>query len=206
MNDLTVKKIKSSIGKDFIKKHHYSGGCHNGPMTWGLFQDEELVGVIAFATPCSENVRCSVFGSEFKDNVTELHRLVLLDEIPKNSESFFIRKGLKLLKEEKPHIYAVLSFADSTENHIGVIYQATSAYYTGMSNKAMFYKDQDGRLRHPRQNGKNILKKDAEKLGWVPVKREGKHRYLFILEKKKKRETLLKKLKLKIQEYPKAKA
>ena len=70
----------------------------------------------------------------------------------------------------------------------------------------MFYKDQDGRLRHPRQNGKNILRKDAEKLGWVPVKREGKHRYLFILEKKKKRETLLKKLKLKIQEYPKVKA
>jgi len=50
------------------------------------------------------------------------------------------------------------------------------------------------------------LRKDAEKLGWVPVKREGKHRYLFILEKKKKRETLLKKLKLKIQEYPKVKA
>ena len=95
---LHVEKIQSKIGKEFIKKHHYSHGCHNGPMTWGLFNDKELVGVIAFATPCSENVRKSVFGEEFKNNVTELHRLVLFDHIPKNSESYFIRVSLKLLR------------------------------------------------------------------------------------------------------------
>ena len=67
---LHVEKIQSKIGKEFIKKHHYSHGCHNGPMTWGLFNDK-VVGVIAFA-----NVRKSVFGEEFKNNVTELHRVL----------------------------------------------------------------------------------------------------------------------------------
>jgi len=28
-----------------------------------------------YATPCSEAVRASVFGKEYKDHVTELHRL-----------------------------------------------------------------------------------------------------------------------------------
>lgn len=200
---MEIKKINSQIGKDFIKKYHYSHGCHNGPMTWGLFENEKLVGVIAYATPCSENVRRSVFGEELKNSVTELHRLVLFDEIPKNSESFFIRKSLKLLKEYRPNICAVLSFADSTQNHTGIIYQASSAYYTGTTAKATFYLDESGRLRHPRQNGVNITKDVAEKQGWKPVKRDSKYRYLFILAKKKNRKKLLDKLKLKIYPYPK---
>jgi len=199
---LHVEKIQSKIGKEFIKKHHYSHGCHNGPMTWGLFNNEELVGVIAFATPCSENVRKSVFGQEFKNNVTELHRLVLFDHIPKNSESYFIRASLKLLREYKPNIYAVLSFADSTENHKGIIYQASSAFYTGTTSKSTFFLDKDGRLHHPRQNGVNISKEEAIEREWKPVKREAKHRYLFILPKRKKRIKLLEKLKLNIMEYP----
>ena len=199
---LHVEKIQSKIGKEFIKKHHYSHGCHNGPMTWGLFNNEELVGVIAFATPCSENVRKSVFGQEFKNNVTELHRLVLFDHIPKNSESYFIRASLKLLREYKPNIYAVLSFADSTENHKGIIYQASSAFYTGTTSKSTFFLDKDGRLHHPRQNGVNISKEEAIEREWKPVKREAKHRYLFILPKRKKRTKLLEKLKLNIMEYP----
>ena len=171
-------------------------------MTWGLFNNEELVGVIAFATPCSENVRKSVFGEEFKNNVTELHRLVLFDHIPKNSESYFIRVSLKLLRQYKPNIYAVLSFADSTENHKGIIYQASSAFYTGTTSKSTFFLDEDGRLHHPRQNGINISKEEALKRKWSPVKREAKHRYLFILPKRKKRILLLEKLKLNIMEYP----
>jgi hypothetical protein len=199
---LHVEKIQSKIGKEFIKKHHYSHGCHNGPMTWGLFNEEILVGVIAFATPCSENVRKSVFGEDYKNNVTELHRLVLFDEIPKNSESYFIRASLKLLREYRPNIYAVLSFADSTENHTGVIYQASSAFYTGTTSKSTFFLDKYGRLHHPRQNGVNISKEEAIKREWKPVKREAKHRYLFILPKNLKRKKLLEKLKLKIMEYP----
>src|SRR5699024_3926267 len=94
-----VRQIKSSIGKEFIKKHHYTGGCHNGPMCWGLFDGDKLIGVCAFATPSSENVRSSVFGPEHKNSVTELHRLVVLDGTPTNTESYFIRRALSGLKK-----------------------------------------------------------------------------------------------------------
>lgn len=176
-----VEKVNSTIGKEFIKAHHYTGGCHNGPMCWGLFDGDELIGVCAFATPSSENVRASVFGPDLKDTVTELHRLVVLDGTPTNTESWFIRRSLNGIKEYRPNIRAVLSFADATEGHLGTIYQASNALYCGTSGKATFYRDQDGRLRHPRQNGRNISLAEARSRGWVPEKREGKHRYLFLV-------------------------
>lgn len=204
LHSFRVEKIDTKKGKEFVKQHHYSHGIHNGPMCYGLFSGFNLIGVIAFATPCSENVCASVFGIEEKRSVTELHRLVLLDEVQKNAESWFISRALKQFKQDRPNYNAVLSFADATQGHIGTIYQATNAIYTGMSGKATFYFDETGRLRHPRQNGKNITPEIAKKLNWKPVKREGKHRYLYLLpnDKKHKKE-LLNKLKLEKLQYPK---
>jgi len=204
MYDYRGEKLQASIGKEFVKKYHYSHGIHNGPMCYGLFNKDELIGVCAFATPSSENVCASVFGVEYKRSVTELHRLVLLDEAPKNSESWFIVRALKKLKEDRPYYDAVLSFADATEGHRGVIYQATNAIYSGTSGKATFFLDQTGRLRHPRQNGINITKEEAESRGWKPVKREGKHRYLYLLPNDRiHKKELLKRLLLKPLPYPK---
>ena len=204
--NLRVEKIPSNIGKEFIKQHHYSHGVHNGPMCYGLLQNERLVGVCAFATPCSENVRASIFGADNKHRVTELHRLVLLDEMPRNTESWFISRALKELKKNKPELWGILSFADATEGHLGIIYQATNALYLGTSSPATFYIDQTGRLRHPRQNGVNITRQMAEQNGWSPVKREGKHRYLYILpDSKTHKKQLLKSIKSPQFPYPKVK-
>ena len=90
-----------------------------------------------------------------------------------------------MLKKDKPQIKAVLSFSDTTQGHDGTIYKATNAYRIGATASALFYIDQDGRLRHPRQNGINITKKMAEARGWTPCKRGAKNRYLWILAESK---------------------
>ena len=145
-----------------------------------------------FATPCSENVRSSVFGVEYKDCVTELHRLHILDVTPKNAESWFIARCLKLLRRDKPHIKAVISFSDLTEGHSGTIYKATNAFQCGQTGKATFFVDQTGRLRHPRQNGVNITKDMAKEKGWHPVVRGSKNRFIYILGSKLERKGLMK--------------
>lgn len=199
-----VEPITSKDGKKFIIQHHYSRGVHNGPMCFGLLYENRLVGVCAFANPSSENVRSSIFGSEYKSGITELHRLVLLDEVPKNAESFFIVRALKELKNQRPYYNAVISFADATQNHLGIIYQATNALYCGTSAPATFFLDETGRLRHPRQNGKNITTKEAKERGWTPTKREGKHRYVYFLPDNKSHLKELKRLfKLETKPYPK---
>lgn len=178
----SIWKIEAKVAKEYISKHHYSRGSHNGPSPcYGLFDRNQLIGVLMFATPCGENVRSSVFGSEYKNHVTELHRLHILDVTPKNTESWFIARCLRILKQDKPHIWAVISFSDTTVGHTGVIYRATNARFIGSTEKKWFYEDDAGRLRHPRQNGINISPEMAEELRWKRVQRESKNRYLWLL-------------------------
>lgn len=193
MIDYEIDRISCSMAKEYIIKNHYSHGCHNGPSPcYGLFNGSALIGVLMFATPCSEAVRASVFGKEHKNKVTELHRLHILDGTPKNTESWFISRCLKLLKVDRPNIKAVLSFSDTTEGHCGTIYKATNAYRLGMTGKATFYIDETGRLRHPRQSGKNITKEMADAMGWTPVKRDAKYRYMWLLptDKREKKQLI----------------
>lgn len=184
----SVARIPCKTAKEYIIKHHYSHGCHNAPSPcYGLFDGESLIGVLMFATPCSEAVRASLFGEEYKSCVTELHRLHVLDVTPKNTESWFISRCLKLLQIDKPQIRGVISFSDTTEGHSGIVYQATNAYRCGMTSKATFYIDSEGRLRHPRQNGVNITKRMASERGWQPITRYSKNRYIYILGSKRER-------------------
>lgn len=187
MIDYTIDRISCDMAKEYITRWHYSHGCHNGPSPcYGLFKGSALIGVLMFATPCSEAVRASIFGEEYKDSVTELHRLHIMDVTPRNTESWFISRCLKLLMRDKPHIKAVISFSDATEGHCGTIYKATNAYRLGTTGKATFYIDETGRLRHPRQSGKNITTEIAKELGWTPVKRDSKYRYLWLLPRDKR--------------------
>lgn len=201
-----IEKIPAKIAKTYIKNNHYSKSCHNGPSPcYGLFINEELVGVLCFSTPCSENVRSSVFGSDMKDTVVELHRLHIMDKykgitLPTGIESWFISRCLKRLKTDRPKTKGVLTFADTSEGHSGVIYKATNAYECGKTSKSTFFLDAKGSLRHPRQNGVNISKEEAKKRGWKPVKRDSKIRYLYLLPSSKGEKVKLKRMCLLLRE------
>lgn len=158
-----VKRVDCKTAKEYIRKHHYSHGSHNAPSPcYALYEKDAIIGCLMFATPCSEAVRSSIFGSEYKDSVIELHRLHILDITPKNTESWFIARCLKLLKEDRPQTKAIISFSDTTEGHNGTIYQASGFYFIGKTSPTTFYVDENGRLRHPRQNGINITKEMAK--------------------------------------------
>lgn len=217
--DFTVEKLPQQRGREYIKNHHYSGGCSNSAMIWGLKDGDQILGAIAFATPISENTRKSILEDsdddnecwcnhidddhKFRSHVTELHRLYTDDNLPDGTESWFISKGLDALKDYKPKYWCVISFADSTEGHIGKVYQAANAHYYGTGGAMFCYKDETGRLRHARQNSDRITQEQAEERGWERVERETKHRYLFFLpDGKRHREWLLERTQVDLQEYP----
>ena len=204
MDRYSVRQIPGGVGKSFIRQYHYSHSCHNGPMCWGLFDGDELIGVCAFATPGSENVRRSVFGPGRESEVTELHRLVVLDVTPKNTESWFVARAMRGLLEYRPNIRAILSFADETEGHRGVIYQALNAIYCGTTGRSRFWRDPEGRLRHPRQGGHNVTPEEASEMGWVSEMRDAKHRYLFLVGSKTQRRASRGRLLLEQKPYPSA--
>lgn len=208
-SDFLVKRVPTSYAKEFIATHHYSGGAGRAMMPWGVYDQDssKLLGVVAFHTPISEAARDSIFGAErctcgmvglHKDcnrddcsvstahhhkgeHVTELHRMAIHPDAPKNTATWLISRALDNLKEYKPKYWAVISMADTTEGHDGSVYQAANADYYGMSGTATYYKDEDGRLRSPRQCGENVTLADAKARGWEIVKRNAKHRYVFWL-------------------------
>lgn len=205
IHNYIVKKVNCETAKEYIIKNHYSHGCHNAPSPcYGLYDNGNMIGCLMFATPCSENVRASIFGKDYKDNVIELHRLHILDVTPKNTESWFISKCVKLLLADRPQTWAIISFSDTTQGHEGTIYKATNFIRCGKTGTATFYLDKDGRLHHPRQNGVNISLEEAKKRGWEPVTRKSKNRYIMIIginktEKKKHLKLMLKSRKMMVR-------
>lgn len=205
ISDLYVERVPLNVGREFIKEHHYTGGCGTASMTWGCYDNtsSELLGAIAFQTPISENVRESIFGEEHKDRVTELHRMAIKEKAPHNTGSWFISRALDGLKSYKPKYWAIVAFADSTEGHDGTVYQAANADYYGTSGSATFFRKPDGHLKHPRTTGHNITVEEAEDRGWKPEKREPKHRYVFWLPDPYQSKDELRKLaEIEVQPYP----
>lgn len=127
------------IAKDFVVRHHYSGTYPAARFRFGLYRNGTLSGVAVFSHPCSDRVLTNVFPVESMRTV-ELGRLVLLDSIPGNGESFFVSRCFDRLKKEG--IVGVVSFSDPVRRttleghivlpgHVGTIYQALSGIYLG---------------------------------------------------------------------------
>ena len=228
--DLIIGSLPLNRARPFFRKHHYSGGCGNAAMCWGLRHNPTgiLIGAIAFQTPISENARASIFEQTstaydnelvaswnqcdcdhidethgYREHVTELHRMAIVDDAPHNTATWFISRALKRLKEYKPKYWAVISMADSTEGHDGTVYQAANADYYGMSKRRKCYVDADGRLRNKRQCGVNISVDEAQERGWETVQRETKHRYVFWLpDPYDSKDQLRQMASIELQDYP----
>ena len=124
-----------------------------------------------------------------------------------------IAESIKLLPLS---IKLILSFADPSRNHTGIIYQATNFLYCGMSAGGKVLVTSDGiekhprllgiyRMRHPEYEGlSNQELMDKHK--WTYKASSKKHRYIMLRGKKLERKRMKKLLEHQIMSYPKADA
>lgn len=169
-----------------LEKHYAKRMC---PISYafGLYEDNNLVGVVTYGVPASPFLCMGVCGEEHKDIVLELNRLCLNDGI-KNGASFLVGKSLQMLP--KPTI--VVSYADTSMNHIGYIYQASNFIFTGTTKERTDMAGEDG--KHSRHN-----------LGISEnrINRSAKHRYIYFVGNKYQKRALMNKLNYSIEPYPK---
>lgn len=120
----------SSIGlASFVIKHHYSKSLPRGTKyVFSIRKGKKIIGVSLFGTPVGRN--CQAKYSSTGKLILELKRLCLIDKTPKNSESWFIARCLRLLKKENL-FDGILSYADPEQGHQGVIYKASNFNYYG---------------------------------------------------------------------------
>ena len=187
MNKYNIKRISYQDTKPFILDIHYAKRMPSISYAYGLFKLNDLVGIISYGSPASPSLCKGIAGEQNKSLVIELNRLVLKHN-RKNEASILIGASFKLLP--KPKI--VVSYADTQQNHYGVVYQATNFLFTGTSKPRTDMAGKNG--KHSRHHLGDKTKR---------VHRSAKHRYVYILGNKKEKKELLKALNYKIQEYPK---
>ena len=164
--DYVVRAVERSEVRDFIERHHYSHNI-NGLMSSYCFamydQAGTMVGAMIYGKLGMANA-WKKYGNSI-DEVMELRRLVLVDDTPKNSESYFIGRTLRWLKANT-EVKTIVSYADPNYGHSGIIYRATNFEHVGMTapGKVIIW---DGKKYHDkaiRTKYKGELKPFAKRL------------------------------------------
>lgn len=123
----------------FLKSWHYSPYTylqHKETFTlwregdWGM---PELVGVCVYTRPAGAAAAQKYYPEE-PDKCLELRRLCLIDETPKNAESYFVSRTIKWLKKNTEWKF-IISYADPEQGHEGVIYRAANFKYEGVTGE-----------------------------------------------------------------------
>ena len=210
-SEMFVKKVNASFCRPYIAEYHYSHimpdnafNCYAG------FYGDKIAGVIVYGNGANNNTFSALIPDIEVKNCRELMRLWSADAMPKNTESKLIAESLKMLP---PEIFLVVSFADPSQNHLGIIYQATNFYYCGMSNPSKMLKDKKGKIFHVRSIGtykrrhfelRGLTNKEVmEKYGWKYIESAGKHRYVILRGDKWIKNLMYNQIKERILEYPK---
>ena len=187
-SEYEVVQIPYSATKDWILNIHYAKRMPSISFAYGLYRYDEMVGMVSYGTPASPFLCKGICGEEHKKNVIELNRLVLKDNLP-NEASFLVSRSLKLLPKPK----VVVSYADTAQDHAGIIYQACNFLFTGTTKPRTDMAGSEGKhSRHHLGDRKNRINRSA------------KHRYVYFIGSKKDKKTLRNALKYTIEDnYPK---
>jgi hypothetical protein len=196
---MEVLPIKHEECAEWLLKIHYAKRIPLIMHSFGLYVDKKLDGIITYGLPASPALCVGICGEDHRHLVLELNRLCLLNN-KKNQASFLVGNSLKLLP--KPSI--VVSYADTSMNHNGYIYQATNFIYTGLSAKRTEWRIRDSN-RHSRtltaQHTLEEMQNNPDK--FHRLDRPQKHRYIYFLGDKKQKKEMLSKLNYDVQPYPK---
>lgn len=201
----SVKSIDNYLCREWCLKKHYAKRLPPIEYAFGLFDNNLIMqGIVTYGTPVSSTLR-NLWNGEYK--LMELNRLIINEGLEKNVLSYLVSQSLKKL----PTPMVIASYADTSQNHHGYIYQATNWIYTGLSAKFKEWKvrgmeNMHHSTIHDLSRGKNNrLQWLKDKFGddLIEIDRPRKHRYFYFIGNKNQCNNMRKLLPYKIQLYPK---
>lgn len=202
---LRVAEVTREECEPFIIGIHYAKRWPSISYAYGLFDEDELIGVVTYGTPPSSSLRVGLAGAEYKEKVLELNRLCLKYN-RKNEASRLVGASLRMLPES-----IVVSYADTEQGHKGYVYQACNFLYCGLSAKRTDWKVKGKEHLHGQtisdefRGVPNRAKAMRDKYGddFYLAPRPRKHRYVYIVGSKTFKRNVTKALKYKVENYPK---
>ena len=202
--DCIVAPVSTSDVEEFDQRYHYAQTGGSALWRWGLWHGTTLLGIVAYNNP-TRNVQASLFGDEHVEHVWHMGRLALAEHAPHNSESRLIAGSIREIRKTHPEVWAIVTYAATSSGHVGYVYQATNALYTGTGGDPFYFVDRDGSRHSTYLSGYVSLERGAS-MGWTRHEDTAKHRYVYLLGSKTQRAQLRKMLRLPVLPYPKGDA
>ena len=209
-----VESIKPFETYDWLKNKHYAKRVPSISYAFGLFKNDCLVGVCTYGRPIAHALIKNAFNGHYQNCFLELNRLCVNDSLEKNALSYFVSKTINMMPKPK----VLVSYADTSQNHHGYIYQATNWIYTGLSAKFKDYMvkgyehmhgasvlDMVGRSDGDKGhlNKVELLKSKFGKDNVYLIDRPVKHRYFYFIASKTTKKEMFNNLTYEIKPYPK---
>lgn len=203
------RPVNYQTAAHMVEEFHYAHRVPSIVLAIGMYVDDVLAGVCCYGTGASPRAM-AVCGIENAPYTLELNRLFVHEWAGRNSESWLIGQSFRYLQQYRPDIKVLVSFADTGESHLGIIYQATNWLYTGLSFKGgtsskilvdgKEYTSKTFFGRYGTQSKDVILEYHPDA---VFETTSLKHRYIMFLGTKHQKQALREKLKYPVLPYPK---
>ena len=174
---MILEKASAKAVRFAVMNWHYSRSVPVVNLAYSVFTNQrEFCGVICFGRGATNKIG-SPYGLQ-SGQCIELIRVALNGKQQATSKALSI--AMRLVKRDVPLAKMLISFADTDQHHLGIIYQATNWYYVGLSNAADEYI-----VNGKRMHGRSLRARYGSHLN-IPhevVKGSVKHRYIYPLDK-----------------------
>ena len=212
VSEFTIEAVHKKAVTPFIEKWHYShyaGGIQHR-QCFGLYSPDgkfglpRMIGAAIYGQPAMPDTS-KKYHPDNPLRCWELRRLCCIDDTPTNTESYFIGKTLRWLRQNTK-IEVIISYADLEQGHEGVIYKASNFHHLGnngggrvlMVDGKMFHARSMNQKKKPygrelkrrwkNKEGHSFWDSKEENMYYVDTK--PKNIYVYYLSKKAKKKYL----------------
>ena len=168
---------------------------HNGFLGTNLvYELEKNFKVFGISNSLIKNTKIC----QLKKDIQEIK----IDDLPRNSETMILSKMFKWVKQNRPDIKLIYTWADGILGKPGYVYQAANFLYGGFITTDLYLSDKGERV-HPRTAQSYLKDKDGVNVGRRPKKsflvnhgwkhyRGRQFRYVYFVCNKREKKKLLK--------------
>lgn len=131
MNELRIFRCPRHLARQAVEAWHYSRSLPAAGLDlYGVKERGRFIGVVVFGMGANPNL-ARPFGLR-QDEVRELARVALCDD-RSTPTSKIVANCLRRLQRDRPEVRLCVSYADTSQGHLGTLYQAGNWCYLGPS-------------------------------------------------------------------------
>lgn len=129
---VSVVPCRLSDIAEFVERNHYSKSTRGlaPDICFKVVHERQIISAAIFGRSAM-NSTVTKYSENGRLKLTELRKFVMVDDTPRNTESFVLGKMFKELR--KLGFERILSYADPEQGHVGTVYRATGFRLIGQS-------------------------------------------------------------------------